>query len=227
MASYGQFCPVAKAAEVISERWSLLVIRELIAGSSRFTEIHNGVPTMSTSLLARRLKELESTGVIKRHSDGGKRNVTYSLTRAGEELKPVVEMLGVWGQRWVANDVDDDELDPSLLMWDMRRGLNIDRMPEERTVVQFEFDDVEKLGMKRWWLVKDRGDVDLCLTDPGFEVDVEVRSNIRPMVDVWMGRLGLPLAMESGAIEVEGTPTMVREFPGWLKLNVFADHAVA
>jgi len=99
-------------------------------------------------------------------------------------------------------------------------------MPEERTVVQFEFDDVDKLGMKRWWLVKDRGDVDLCLTDPGFEVDVEVRSNIRPMVDVWMGRIGLPFAMGSGAIEVDGTPRMVREFPGWLKLNLFAEHAV-
>jgi DNA-binding HxlR family transcriptional regulator len=227
MASYGQFCPVAKAAEVISERWTLLVIREFIAGSSRFSEIHKGVPTMSTSLLARRLKELESAGVIARHSDGGRKNVSYTLTESGQELRPVVELLGIWGQRWVASDVEQDELDPSLLMWDMRRGLNVDQMPDERTVVQFEFDDVEKLGMKRWWLVKDRGDVDLCLTDPGFEVDVEVRSNIRPMVDVWMGRLKLPSAMESGAIEVDGTPKMVREFPGWLKLNVFADHAVA
>jgi DNA-binding HxlR family transcriptional regulator len=214
------------AAEIISERWSLLVIRELIVGSTRFGEIHNGVPTMSTSLLARRLKELEEAGVISRKSDGGKRNVTYSLTDSGRELRPVIEMLGIWGQKWVAKDVDDDHLDPSLLMWDMRRGLNLDRMPDERTVVQFEFDDVKKLGMKRWWLVKDRGDVDLCLHDPGFEVDVEVRSNIRPMVDAWMGRLDLPLAMESGAIEVEGTPKMVREFPGWLKLNLFAEHAV-
>ena len=184
MANYGQFCPVAMAAEIISERWSLLVIRELIAGSSRFGEIHNGVPTMSTSLLARRLKELKNAGVIARHSDGGKRNVTYSLTESGRELRPVIEMLGIWGQKWVAKDVDDDHLDPSLLMWDMRRNLNPTPTPKRRSVIQFLYTDLP-VSQKYWWLIVEAtGDVDLCSVDPGFDVDLCVTTKLRPMTSI-------------------------------------------
>ena len=224
MRGYGQFCPVAKAAEVVAERWTPLVIRELLAGSRRFSDIQRGVPLMSSSLLSRRLRDLQQAGIVERVPGTGPRSSEYVLTEAGRELRPIVELLGVWGQRWVSHDLDRSELDASLLMWDMRRGLDGDRMPTGQTVIQFTFTD-GPAAKRNWWLVANRGDVDLCLTDPGHEVDLRVRSDVRSLVDVWMGHVAIGDALRAGGIALEGPRTLVRAFPQWLRLSVFAEHA--
>ncbi len=224
MRGYGQFCPVAKAAEVVAERWTPLVIREMIAGSRRFSEIQRGVPLMSSSLLSRRLRELEQAGIIDRLQGDRPRSTEYVLTEAGRELRPIVELLGVWGQRWITHDLSRDDLDASLLMWDIRRGLDGDRMPEGQTVIHFAFSD-GPAGKRNWWLVAKGGDVDLCLTDPGRDVDLHIHSDVRTLVDVWMGHMAIGDALRGGDITVEGPRTLVRAFPQWLRLNVFAEHA--
>lgn len=220
MSAYGQFCPVAKAAEVFAERWTPLVIRELLCGSHRFNELRRGVPLMSPTLLSQRLKTLEMAGIVEcRRSESG---VTeYHLTPAGEEFRPVVEMLGMWGQRWAKKDVRPEDRDPALLVWDIHRRLNVDAFPDKRPVVGFHFPDAVKEKRYRWLVVND-GNVDVCLADPGYGVDLVVRSSVRAMVDVWMGDRPLSDALRSGAIVLEGPAKLRRAFPSWLQLSLFA-----
>jgi DNA-binding HxlR family transcriptional regulator len=219
---YGQFCPVAQAAEVITERWTPLVLRELLAGSHRFSDVHRGVPLMSSALLSERLKTLERCGVIERRPGPGGRGHEYHLTQAGEELRPWVELMGVWGQRWVRREVAPEEADLALLMWDMRRNINVERLPERRVVVYFNYRDAPK-GKRSWWLVLDPSEEpDLCLTDPGFGVDLTVRTDVVTMAGVWMGDLDLLGAIRSRRIILEGPSPLRRAFPDWLKLNLFA-----
>lgn len=234
MRGYGQFCPVAKAAEIVCERWTPLVIRELICGSRRFNEIHRGVPLMSPSLLARRLRLLEEAGIIVRKAEaGGSR--AYELTAAGWELKPLIVGLGVWGHRWVGGQLREDDLDPSLLMWDIRRRINLAAFPASRTCLQFDFVGARR-GRCRWWLLGDSHAVDLCLTDPGFDVDLYVTTDVRTLTRVWNGDLPLARALRDGGIELHGPKHLRRAFPSWLRLSVFAgtprpggaaDHALA
>lgn len=220
MQAYGQFCPIAQALEVIGERWTLLVVRELLSGSRRFSEIQRGVPLMSPTLLSQRLTRLERAGIVERRPSDGSWH-QYQLTAAGEELRPVVEGLGVWGQRWVRNDVRADHLDPMLLMWDVRRGIELDAVPDRRVVVRFHFEGIAR-GQPTWWLILGGGEVDLCLTDPGFPVDVSVDADLRSMIMVWMGDVAFAAAVRSGALRLDGPRALVRAFPGWLKLNPLA-----
>jgi DNA-binding HxlR family transcriptional regulator len=217
MRGYGQFCPVAQAAEVITERWTPLVIRELLAGSRRFNDIQRGVPLMSSALLSKRLKTLELCGVIERRSLAGGGH-DYRLTQAGEELRPWVELMGVWGQRWVRRPVTPEEADPALLMWDMRRSINVERLPDEHVVVRFDFRGAPK-GKRSWWLVLDRPEPDLCLSDPGFGVTLTVRTNAATMASVWVGDLDLAGAIRSRIIVLEGPSHLRRAFPSWLSLS--------
>ena len=217
MRRYGQFCPVAQAAEVIAERWTPLVIRELLSGSRRFNDIQRGVPLMSSALLAKRLKTLELCGIIERRSlvGGGHE---YHLTQAGEELRPWVEMMGVWGQRWVRRPVSPEEADPALLMWDMRRSINVERLPDKRVVVRFDFREAPK-GKRSWWLVLARPEADLCLHDPGFEVGLTVRTDAVAMASVWVGDLDLLGAIRTRLIMLKGPSHLRRAFPSWLSLS--------
>jgi DNA-binding HxlR family transcriptional regulator len=221
MRTYGQFCPVAQAAEVITERWTPLVIRELLSGSHRFNDIHRGVPLMSSALLAERLKSLERYGIVERRQVPGRRAHEYHLTQAGEELRPWVKMMGVWGQRWVRRVVTTEDADLALLMWDIRRNINVDRLPERRVVVYFAFRDAPK-GKRSWWLVLEQRESDLCLTDPGFGVDLTVRTDAVTMAGVWIGDLNLAGAIKSRRIVLEGPRHLRRAFPDWLKLSLFA-----
>lgn len=234
MIGYGQFCPVAKALEVVGERWSLLIIRELLCGNYRFGEIMHGVPLISRSVLSQRLKSLEAAGLIERHVGTGTGTSTrtststttstgpvYSLTEPGRELGPIVTGLGVWGQRWSRGKHTAQELDPVLMMWDLRRRFDVERLPERPTCVMFWYRDVPA-KRSRYWLRIDRPEVDLCLTNPGFPVELTVETTIRTMVDVWMGHRDLREALRSNAIELQGPPPLVRAFPSWLLLNVFA-----
>lgn len=215
MISYGQFCPVAQALEVVGERWTLLIIRELLCGNYRFGQILNGVPLMSRSLLAQRLRALEDAGLVVR------KDAEYQLTDAARELEPIVAALGTWGQRWVRRKIRDEDLDPVLLMWDLHRGLHEERLPSEQTLVKFWLRDVDA-KRSRYWLRIQKPDVELCLTNPGFEEKLQVETTVRALAEVWMGHRALAQALRTKAIELAGEPKLVREFPKWLKLNVFA-----
>ena len=217
-ASYHQFCPVAKAMELLDERWTLLVVRELLLGSRRFNELRRGVPRMSPTLLSKRLHELAAAGVVERRTDGAE--VTYELTAAGQELRPVVEALGVWGTRWMGR-LGDPDLDPKLLLWDMHRGVDREALPAGRTVVQFHFPDVAgRAG--RWWLVLTPEESDVCDEDPGYEVDVTVRIGLRRMVEIWLGDLSWSTALRSGDLRLVGPSELCRALPRWFMLSTFA-----
>ena len=181
MKGYGQFCPVAKATEVLGEKWTPLIVRELLSDDQSFNSLRKGVPLMSPSLLSSRLKSLEAAGVIDRLKTG--KGVVYSLTPAGEELRPIVEALGVWGQRWARSDLSRKDLDPSLLMWDMHRRIDTSYFPGERTVLRFEYVDYPS-KMRLWWLVITDDGVDICLKDPGYDVDLYVQTRLKTMTRI-------------------------------------------
>jgi DNA-binding HxlR family transcriptional regulator len=217
-ASYHQFCPVSKAMELLDERWTMLVVRELVSGSEHFNELRRGLPRMSPTLLSRRLHLLVRAGVVDRQVEGN--DVRYVLTQAGHELRPVVEALGAWGTRWIG-ELGDGDLDPKLLMWDMHRHIDKDAIPDGRTVVQFRFPDAPS-DARDWWLVITRGEVDVCDVDPGHAVAVTVTANLRSMVNLWRGDLSWSNALRAGAVEVHGPEGLRRAVPGWFTLSSFA-----
>jgi DNA-binding HxlR family transcriptional regulator len=217
MAGYGQFCPVAQAAELLAERWTLLVVREMVSGSHRFNEIHNGVPAMSPTLLTKRLRALEQAGVVE-HRDGG-----YHLTRAGRELEPLIAGLGLWGERWVRRTVSREDADAALLMWTVRRSVRLEAAPRGRTVVHFRFRFRTPPAPKRWWwLVLDGAAPELCIKDPGFGVDLTVRSEPRVLASVYLGDMTLAAALRRGSVRLEGPEYLVRAFPAWFGLSPLA-----
>jgi DNA-binding HxlR family transcriptional regulator len=209
---YSQFCPVSKAAEILCQRWTPLILRELLVGSSRFNEIRRGVPTCSPALLSKRLKELELAGVTERSvTDAGP---VYSLTEAGLELFPLIHGLGVWGQRWARSDYGPDDLDPGLLLWDVRRYLAPGAFGERRVVIQLTFPSVPA-RRRYYWVVVEANGVDLCLTDPGFEVDVAVDADLRTLTRVWMGDARFVDALAEGRITLKGPRELTRRIPDW------------
>jgi DNA-binding HxlR family transcriptional regulator len=219
--SYGQFCPVAMAAEIVCSRWTALVVRELLCGTTRFNDLRRGVPLMSPSLLSKRLKELEEAGVVVTVPTSQPGVVEYRLTQAGEDLRTVVMSLGIWGQRWVESSLTLKNLDPSLLMWDMRRSLDPTPLPPRRCTINFLYPDVTS-ARQSWWLVIDGGKVDLCSTNPGFEVDLYVKSALRSMTTVWMGLTTIAKEVEAGNVELIGAPEFARSMQTWLGLSPFA-----
>lgn len=218
---YGQFCPVAMAAEIICSRWTPLVVRELICGSTRFNDIRRGVPRMSPTLLSKRLKELMEAGVIVERATGQGAVVEYKLTAAGEELRGVIMSMGIWGQRWIETSISLKNLDPSLLMWDMRRNLAPASLPDRKCTVKFIYPELTA-ARKTFWLVIDASHVDLCAVDPGFEVDLHVRSSLRSMTAVWMGVSTLKDEIEAGNIDLSGDRAIAQAMHGWLGLSPFA-----
>jgi DNA-binding HxlR family transcriptional regulator len=209
------------AAEVVCSRWTALLLRELLCGSTRFNDLRRGVPRMSPTLLSKRLKELEEAGVIVAVPTAQPGVVDYRLTDAGEELRSVVEQLGVWGQRWVESSVSLKNLDPSLLMWDMRRNLKIEPLPARRCTINFTFPELGA-GRKSWWLVIDGGKVDLCGFDPGYDVDLYVRGSLYCMTSVWMGHTTLKSQVDAGAIELTGDRAIANSMSEWLGLSPLA-----
>ena len=222
---YGQFCPVAMAAEVLGARWTILVLRELLCGSTRFNELRRGVPRMSPALLSKRLAELETHGLLERKVDAQGNAPEYHLTEAGEELRPVIMSLGGWGQRWLESQLSLKNLDPSLLMWDMRRNLKPDALPQRRITIQFLYPQLER-GQRKWWLVVDKaaahGPVDLCMLDPGHEIDLHVVTDLRTMTAVWMGITSIREAVDSGQLRLSGAPELTERIGEWLGLSAFA-----
>ena len=216
--SYGQFCPVAKAMELLDERWTLLVVRELTLGSRHLNELRRGVPKMSPTLLSKRLSALVRAGVVNRWNDAGR--VSYQLTDAGRELEPIVQALGAWGVRWVP-ELGDQDFDPRLLLWDVHRNLDTDAMPPGRTVLKFSFPDCPATT-RHWWIVVSPEEVDVCDADPGFDVRVTMESSLRAMVRVWRGDLSWRQALRSGELTLHGDAQARRAVTSWLKLSPLA-----
>jgi DNA-binding HxlR family transcriptional regulator len=213
-AGYYQFCPVAKAMELLDERWTMLVLRELMAGSCRFNDLRRGLPRMSPALLSKRLHHLTVTGLI-RNEDG-----RYVLTDAGRELRPIVEAIAVWGVRWIG-EMGDADLDPKLLLWDMHRRVDHDAVPPGRSVVHFDFTDVSGAA-RYWWLVIAAREADVCDADPGFPVTVTVHGSLRRMVEVWRGDVSWQHAQRDGALRVVGPEHVRRALPAWFTLAAWA-----
>ena len=221
--SYKQFCPVAMAAEVLCRRWTIVLLRELVAGSTRFNDLRRGVPRMSPALLSQRLKELETAGILYRRRLPADPDVSeYCLTDAGRELKPIVEAFGMWGQRWVDAELSLQHLDVSLLMWDMRRNLDPTPLPPRRSVIQFQYQDLSPV-QRAWWLLIEPGlEVDLCSVDPGFDVDLYVSTDLRTMTAIWMGLDKVRAALDSGRLLLTGDRELANKMQAWLGLSPFA-----
>ncbi|WP_137390132.1 winged helix-turn-helix transcriptional regulator [Rhodoligotrophos defluvii] len=217
---YGQFCPVAMASEILCSRWTTLVVRELLCGATRFNDVRRGVPRMSPALLSKRLKELERAGIVRtiRNANG---IVEYHLSAAGEDLRPIILGIGFWGQRWVESRLSLKNLDPSLLMWDMRRNLNPQPLPPKRCTIQFLYPELPP-SRQNWWLVVDAGQVDLCGFDPGFEVDLLVTASLRSMTAIWMGLTLVRHEVDAGRVSLDGDPKIARAMQQWLGLSPFA-----
>lgn len=220
---FGQFCPVAVASEVIASRWTPIILRELLAGSQQFNEIHRGLPLISRPLLARRLRELEAAGVITIEPLAPGKGHRYRLTDAGEEFRPVIEGLAAWGQRWTTR-VDRRNLDPGLLMWNLRRRVAMDRLPPRRVVLRFRFSRVAPAyrGPRTFWLILERPEVDLCVADPGFEVDVYVDADLGALAKVWLGDLPFETVLRSKEVQLLGPAALEKAFPTWWLLSPFA-----
>lgn len=220
-AGYKQFCPLAMAAEMLCSRWTMVLLRELVAGTTRFNDLRRGVPKMSPTLLSQRLKELETAGIIERRALRSEAGVfEYHLTESGKDLRQVIEAMGFWGQKWVEARQSLKNLDPSLLMWDMRRNLNPSPLPDRRTVIQFLYPELP-LSKRYWWLVVEpHGEVDLCWSDPGFDVDLYVSSDLRTMTSIWMGLT--TVTKESGRVVLTGDRGLAGSMQTWLGLSPFA-----
>ena len=222
-ASYGQFCPVAMAAEILCTRWTVVLLRELMAGSTRFNELRRGVPRMSPALLSQRLKELEQAGLIMRRPVRGEPGtLDYRLTEAGNELKPLIEAFGRWGQRWVSTDLSLTKLDVSLLMWDMRRNLDPRPLPRRRSTIAFQYPELPA-SQRNWWLLVDpAASVDLCSIDPGFDVDLYVSTDLRTMTAIWMGLETVRQAAAARRLKIIGDRKLAADIQTWLGLSPFA-----
>lgn len=222
-ASYGQFCPVAMAAEVLCTRWTVVVLREMIAGSTRFNDLRRGVPRMSPALLSQRLKQLADAGVIVRAQVRGAPDLyEYQLSKAGRELQPLIEGFGVWGQRWVESKATLRNLDPQLLMWDMRRNLDLTPLPERQSTIQFIFPEVPQPHGVWWLIVAPGAAVDLCSVDPGFEVDLCVSSDLKAMTAIWMGLETVSEAVRRRRVRFNGNKRLAATMQKWLGLSPFA-----
>lgn len=221
--SYRQFCPIAMAAEVLCTRWTIVLLRELIAGSTRFNDLRRGVPRMSPALLSQRLKELECAGVLTRTPARDDPSAhEYRLTKAGRELEPIVMAFGMWGQRWIEKEPSLEHLDAQLLMWDMRRHLNTDPMPEQRGVIHFQYPE-QSPAWRAWWLIVEPGEgIDLCGVDPGFDVDLYVSCDLRTMTAIWMGLDTVRRAVAERRLLLTGDRKLASAMQTWLGLSPFA-----
>ena len=233
-ASYGQFCPIAKASEIFATRWTPLIVRELMAGAHAFNDIHRGVPLISRAVLVARLRELEEHGVIERRPRAGGAGHEYCLTPAGQALHTVMAALGQWGITHTHDRIKRSDLDPALLIWGLRRRVDVNALPNRRVVLRFEFSGVpaSRTKFRIMWLTLERSDVDVCVKDPGFAVDLTLRGNIRDYVEVYLGHAKWRDAAGT-ALRFDGDPRIARALPVWLRFetasgrNALAPHLAA
>ncbi len=217
---YQQFCPIAKAMEILGEKWTLLIVRELLMGGTRFNELQRGLSNISPSLLTKRLAFLEQEGLVFKRKIPGQRGYEYFPTESCKELLPLMEQVGNWGMRWARNNMSDDDFDLELLMLYMQRCINPEKLPGRETVIRFSFTDVN--DYRDWWLVVEGGDVDVCVHDPGREVDVYLNVGLRTMCELWMGDVSYRKAISDGDLQVVGPPALTRNISSWITPSIFA-----
>jgi DNA-binding HxlR family transcriptional regulator len=222
---FGQFCPIAKANEILGEKWTLLVVRELLMGGRRFNELQRGLNLISPTMLSKRLDSLEEHGLVLKKKIVNQKGYEYYPTRSCEELLPVIKALGDWGMRWARSNLTDDDYDVGLLMLYLKRSIVPDNLIGDQTTIRFRFTDARTYP--NWWIMVDRGDVDLCVSDPGRDVDIYFTTTIKTMVDVWMGDTTYRKAMTSDAMKVAGPKALINHIPNWMQASVFADAAPA
>ena len=221
MKGYSQFCPVAKGAEIFNERWTPLIIREMMSGSKRFNDFKRGNPMMSPSLLSQRLKFLEEAGVIEKKNSKGE-SAEYFLTQSGNDLGEVVVRLGLWGLKWARSRLTREDYDPQLLMWDVRRRIDVSDFPERRVVISFMFEDMPS-NRRAYWLVVDRGEVDLCVKYPGFDVDLTFVTTSKVMANIWMGYSTVKKEIRNKALILRGTGSLKSSLDDWFSYSLFSN----
>ena len=217
MKGYGSFCPVAKAAEILTERWTPLVLRELLLGSHHFNQLRRGIPQMSPTLLSKRLQTLEEAGLISRQS-GDNGHCEYHPTQAAREAWPVIDAMGYWGHKWARSQLTPNELHAGRLMWNMRRSFDLNHIPCD-FVLYIEIADARQ---KRWWFVVNKQEADLCWNDPGFEVDISLYASLLTLVQIFIGGQPLLRACELGEIEIDGPNHLVKSMPAWFPRSKYA-----
>ncbi len=218
---YGQICPVAKTAELLGERWTLLIIRELVFGTTRFNDFQRALSQISPTLLAKRLKELEGAGLVMRKAMPDGRRCEYYPTAATKELRPIIRDLGKWGMRWARGQMNDDELDVEMLMYDLQRRIDASQLPGGRTVVKFWFRGLPKFA--HWWIVIEAdGSRMLCVDKPRFPVDIELSTDLRTMSHVWAGDIDLRMAKNAARLDLKGNPILMRTVSSWLRPGAVA-----
>ena len=218
---YGQICPVSKAAELLGERWTLLIIRELVLGTTRFNDFQRALSQISPTLLTKRLIRLEEAGLLVRKAIPNQQRMEYHPTAASKELKPIILGLGEWGMRWARGQMNDDELDVEMLMYDLQRRIDTEQMPGGRTVIKFLFRELPKFG--HWWIVVEPdGSRILCVHNPRLSVDIELITDLRTMSHVWAGDMDIRMAKEAGRLELKGNPILIRTITSWLRPGTFA-----
>lgn len=215
--SYGQFCPIAKSSEILGDPWSILIVRELLLGSTRFSQLQRGLPRISPTVLNTRLKQLEVGGVILKRRLKGQRGHEYRLTPAGRELSPIIEALAVWGMRWARDEMEEEDLDVTFLMFDVQRNIVTDELPDGENVLCFQYPDLDQFS--KWWLICNGRDIDICYEDPGKEVDFYASSCSKDMIGVWMGDIPLSKALDDSLLKVMGEPLIVKRFRKWFPLS--------
>jgi DNA-binding HxlR family transcriptional regulator len=219
--NYGQFCPISKATEILGERWTFLIVRELLMGGRRFNELQRGLGDISPALLTARLKSFEAEGLIVRRRLKGQRGYEYCPTLACEELRPIIVALGEWGLCWARNTLATDYWDVEMLMLYLERSIDPAQLPGSETVIQFKFNDVPQ--QRDWWLLVRDGKVDVCITAPGRDVDVFFSTTARTMSDVWMGERTYRDAVLAGDLIIEGDLALTRRISSWLRPSIFAN----
>lgn len=221
MRSYGQYCPIARSAEILAERWSLIVIRNLVMGCRTFTEIADGAPTMSRSLLSKRLQELESAGVVASAPNPDGRGSTWELTPMGQDLMPVLEAMGTWGARWL--EMQPEHTDPQVVLWSWcQYYVNHDTVPEERTVVRFDFPD-QPASRRHCWILAEHHDVEVCSRPPGPDEHLVVETDAATLAGWHLGRTDWARAQRAGVMTIRGPRALARQVPTWNRRSMFAD----
>jgi DNA-binding HxlR family transcriptional regulator len=221
MLEYGQFCPVSKAAEILGEKWTLLIVRELLLGSTRFSQLQRAMSRISPTVLNKRLDSLQRAGLIVRKRIPGQRGYEYHLTEAGRELFPIVLQIAKWGMRWARGQMSNSELDVNLLMMDIERRLDTSKLPGGQTILQFRFTDLKRYG--EWWIKIKGDDVDLCTENPGHDVDVYFTTDLRTMTEVWMGDISVKQAQSEKRLKIVGPSVYLKNLQSWLGLYLFSE----
>jgi DNA-binding HxlR family transcriptional regulator len=221
MKGYGTYCPIAKAAEILTKKWTLLLVRDLLLGAQHFTDFRRSMPLLTPALLSRRLKSLQEVGIIERVAASNRKGWEYRLTEAGNELKPFVDAAGAWGQRWARSQLPPRELHPSTLMWDIHRSLRTEHLPQSCTVLHVEFTDLSK--MRCWWLVVQRGKVEVCLADPYYEIDLRIVCTLLTLTQIFMGDVSIASALASAELKLDGNTELIQSIPQWFGLMPYSN----